>query len=93
MRLTSHEITTIKQIIMELDPNARIYLFGSRVDNTKRGGDIDILALSSTLVLRDKLKIRFKLKDILGNRKIDIIITPKPVTHFTKVALKEGVLL
>ena len=93
MRLAENEIAAIKQIITELDPVARIYLFGSRTDDTKKGGDIDIIILSKVLTFKDKLKIRYKLKSILGNRKIDLIITPKPVTHFTKIALKESILL
>lgn len=93
MRLAENEIAVIKQIIAELDPVARIYLFGSRTDDTKKGGDIDIIILSKNLTLKDKLKIRYELKNILGNRKIDLIITPKPITHFTKIALKESILL
>ena len=64
------------------DPEARIRLFGSRVNDQLRGGDIDLLILSDKLTYRDKLKIRYQLKDRLGNQKIDLIITTKPKSAF-----------
>ncbi len=42
MRLTKHEIESIKKAFQETFENGKIYLFGSRVDDTKRGGDIDV---------------------------------------------------
>ena len=42
MRLTEHEIKMIKKAFKESFHDGKIYLFGSRVDNTKRGGDIDL---------------------------------------------------
>ena len=38
MRLSQHEIQSIKDVVYSLDGNARIYLFGSRVYDDKRGG-------------------------------------------------------
>ncbi len=49
MRLKSYEISVIKDCIEALDKDARIYLFGSRTDNEKKGGDIDLLVLSHKL--------------------------------------------
>lgn len=43
MRLTSKQIAFIKQTVAEhFGPGARVWLFGSRVDDAKRGGDVDL---------------------------------------------------
>ena len=91
MRLDKEQVEFIVGTIRELDPEARVYLFGSRVSDEARGGDIDLLVLSSDLKYRDKLIIRSQLKEGLGNRKIDLIITESPQTAFEKYALANGI--
>jgi len=93
MRLASHEIKSIKETILQMDAEAQIRLFGSRLDDNKRGGDIDLLILSSSLGFQDKLKIRYLLKEKLGERKIDIIITEKPTTAFVKYVFQKSLLI
>jgi len=74
----------------------RIYLFGSRVYDEKKGGDIDILIENSRDVDM-QIKIAF-LKDIykyVTQRKMDLLVkcpstTDKPIFHTAK---REGVLL
>ena len=43
MRLKKGEIEAISESIKDLDRDAKIYLFGSRIDDSRRGGDIDLL--------------------------------------------------
>ena len=93
MRLASHEIKSIKETILQMDADAQIRLFGSRLDDNKRGGDIDLLIVSSSLGFQDKLKIRYLLKEKLGERKIDIIITEKPTTAFVKYVFQKSLLI
>src|SRR5262245_57570848 len=57
MRLQHQEVEIIKEAILRLDPRARVFLFGSRVDPTRKGGDIDLLILSQCLKDIDSLKI------------------------------------
>jgi predicted nucleotidyltransferase len=49
MRLKPEEITILKEAVLRFDPNSRVFLFGSRVDSSKKGGDIDLLVLSNSL--------------------------------------------
>ena len=42
MRISTTEINALRTIIGALDPAGRIYLYGSRLDDTRRGGDIDV---------------------------------------------------
>ena len=73
MRLSESEKNTIIDTIADFDPEADVYLYGSRSDDTKRGGDIDIAIISTKIDSSVKSKIRLKLYDILGEQKIDII--------------------
>ncbi len=74
MRLSPEEIETIKSSVMQLDNLATIYLFGSRVDDAKKGGDIDLLILSKHLTHKDISTIRWNFYDHFGEQKMDIII-------------------
>ena len=75
MRLTDQERATITETIMSFDKDARLYLFGSRVDDNRKGGDIDLLVLTDKLTFTDKLKIKARLWERLGEQKIDLLIT------------------
>ena len=93
MRLTTEEIASIKSVIYAFDSRAQIYLFGSRVHDDKKGGDIDLFILSEKLTPRDTSKIRIRLEDELGLRRIDILIRKNLKNAFARMAYDEGVLL
>jgi predicted nucleotidyltransferase len=99
MRLTLKQreviVSTLETIFGK---NSKIYLFGSRVDNTKRGGDIDLLviteeSLSSEELIRRKLKALAELYKKLGERKIDLLVTDYPQKEIEKIAVQSGILL
>ena len=91
MRLSKTEIEAISQTIRHLDNRTRIYLFGSRVDDAKKGGDIDLLILSEKLSESDRGTIRLGLHEKLGEQKIDILIARDLSDPFVRVAFNEGV--
>lgn len=91
MRLTEVETQAIKDAVYKLDSVAKVFLFGSRAHEKKRGGDIDLLILSQNLSQRDILKIKTSLWDKLGEQKIDIVLAKDDSQPFTKIALKEGI--
>ena len=98
MRLTQYEINSIKKAFKEIFESGDIYLFGSRVDDTKRGGDIDLFIdltykLDTKELLNKKSKFKLALYDIIGEQKIDVVISKDKNRSIEKEALKTGVLL
>ncbi len=74
MRLTAQERAAIKDAVRLADPDAQVYLFGSRADDNLRGGDLDLLVLSNRVSLAEKTEILIRLKDALGEQKIDLLV-------------------
>ncbi|QOY54052.1 nucleotidyltransferase domain-containing protein [Candidatus Sulfurimonas marisnigri] len=94
MRLSKEEITLLKNKLYELSSDARLYLFGSRVDDTRRGGDIDLLILSDKLRKKDLRKLRLSFFEKFGEQKMDIVIDDGTLTNpFTKLIFQKAVLL
>ena len=93
VRLTAFEVDSIKHAVMQFDRHALVYLFGSRAQDDKRGGDIDILIFSNILTHRQKRLIRGQICDRIGEQKIDIIVAKDTTSPFVRIALDQGVLL
>ncbi|MFZ2725634.1 MAG: nucleotidyltransferase domain-containing protein [Methylococcaceae bacterium] len=74
MRLSPAQINLLKTTTQQLDKNARLFLFGSRTDDTKTGGDIDLLILSEQLSKQHLRTIKWQFYETFGEQKIDIII-------------------
>lgn len=94
MRLSKEEISAIKNNILAVDSQAKIYLFGSRVDDTKKGGDIDLLVISEALSVMDVTRIRLGIFDAIGEQKLDLITAKNPDEKaFTQHIFKEAIQL
>lgn len=78
--------------INRVDPEARILLFGSRVDDQARGGDIDLLVLSDRLGFDDLWPIRRDILDRIGWQKLDLIIENERdgLSAIARVAMETG---
>ena len=78
MRLTDEQIDIIKYTVAGVfGPHAKPRLFGSRVDDGARGGDIDLLIECSDIVdekLQKKLTLTARLQMRLGDQPIDLLI-------------------
>ena len=77
MRLQMNEIQIILRAAREIyGSRVRVYLFGSRLDDTKRGGDIDLLIRNDETKQGALGRIRLiaRLKYLLGDRKIPITV-------------------
>lgn len=85
MRLNKKDIEIIKRTILDYLSDAKIYLFGSRVDDSKKGGDIDlIIETKYSIELRDELKLLCDLELNGIERKIDLLIVT-PLKKHTKM--------
>lgn len=95
MRLSELDRAVIKEIISRFIPEGEIYLFGSRADDAKLGGDIDLLITSSAPVsLRCLRAIKIHLKDRLGDQKIDLVAEiHNRLTPFGTIIRSEGIRL
>jgi len=91
MRIKEDEIKVLKESVRERDPNAEVYLFGSRTNDQARGGDIDILVLSQCLTFKDKIKIKARIFEFLEEQAIHLVIARDTTDPFVRVALNEGV--
>lgn len=74
MRISPEEANFLKKEISAILPDALIYLFGSRADDGKKGGDIDIMVLSGRrLNWKEKSKFRWSYFGKYGEQKMDIV--------------------
>lgn len=73
MRITKQQAELLKNNILDILPNSKVYLFGSRVYNDKKGGDIDLLVLGSRRLTRNEIhQIRDAFWSKFGQQKLDI---------------------
>ncbi|MFT6867093.1 MAG: putative nucleotidyltransferase [Cyclobacteriaceae bacterium] len=74
MRITTEQRTFLVKTIREFRPKAEIYLFGSRINDELKGGDIDVLVLDDVkFSLKDKLDFKRKFYNQFGEQKLDLI--------------------
>lgn len=73
MRLNDNEARAIREEVSLLDPQAELFLYGSRMDDNARGGDIDLLVVSDKLELRDVLQLRMRILDRIGWQRLDLV--------------------
>ncbi len=93
MRLTVEEQQVIREVVADTDPQAEVYLFGSRARDEERGGDIDLLIMSQRIGPNERRKMKLRLMDGLGERKIDLVVAKDTEQPFVRIARAEGVRL
>lgn len=101
MRLTNQQRTIIRSTVAEtFGPEADVWLFGSRVDDNKRGGDIDLLietdqADVAALAMAEVFFLT-RIQAKLGEQKIDVLLdypSRKNRPPIFSVAKQTGILL
>jgi hypothetical protein len=83
MRLTEAQVKAIQDnFSVSFMEGYKIWLFGSRVDDSKKGGDIDLYIETNYndlfIVTRKEIEFIANLKKIIGDQKIDIVINILP---------------
>lgn len=99
MRLSPEQITQIKTFTaMVFGEEAKVYLFGSRLDDNAKGGDIALLVKTNKVIEHPAvLPARLAAKVMMANheQKVDVVlIAPNLEMHgIHKIALREGMQL
>ena len=99
MRLAKKEINIIVETAKSIFKDRfHLTLFGSRIDDSRAGGDIDLLVTTeNSLEEAVPQKIRFlaQLISKLGEQKIDVVLKAKDSKDklIYDVAQKEGIIL
>lgn len=99
MRLTAEQIQAIRAGVADVaGQGARVWLFGSRVYDQTRGGDVDLLvelkgAVSEPAQLAARLSAR--ISRAMYGRKVDVVVKAPNLMHLPihSVALQQGVRL
>lgn len=99
MRITVKEHKAIVHIARQFfDEAAEVYLFGSRVDDNKKGGDIDLYIIpphqiNAEQLYNKKIKFLVALQLAIGEQKVDVIIAKDKHRLIEQEALRTGLKL
>ncbi len=99
MRLTEEQIVAIRRLAVELaGDQVRVRVFGSRLEDTARGGDLDIMLelpepVDNPALLAAQMSAR--VSRAMHGRKVDVLISAPNLMRLPihDVAFKEGKLL
>ena len=89
MRITENEKNVIIDAVKDIDPEACLWLFGSRADDNKKGGDIDIAIFSGKIKndVMQEIKVRRLICNKIGEQKIDIVTSSDGKEAFSRLAV------
>jgi len=99
MRLTDHQIAAIRILAHQLaGTQSQVRVFGSRIDDTKQGGDLDLMlelpeAVDNPAFLAAQMAA--KVSRLMNGRKVDVLLSAPNLMRLPihDVAFKEGVIL
>ena len=93
MRMKRDQIEFLKKTIEAKLPDARVFVFGSRAFDNRKGGDIDILVLAGRqLSGQEKRSIKIAFYKKFGEQKMDIVSFRNDASStFKDLAMQEAV--
>lgn len=79
MRLTPEHQAAIRTAAADaFGEDVEVWLFGSRADDSRRGGDIDLLVrpgpATTDRLFERKIRMLTRLERLLGERKVDVVV-------------------
>jgi len=93
MRITATEHKSVLRIAKKhYGDNVKVSLFGSRTDDRKKGGDIDLLINADNELMTYKARLMFlvDLKLEIGGQKIDLVFdTSNPAQEYFLRQIKQ----
>jgi predicted nucleotidyltransferase len=99
MRLTDNQIQTIRQLVRQVaGSQSRVRVFGSRLDDTAHGGDLDLMLELTEPVENPALmaaQLSAQVSRVMHGRKVDVLLSAPNLMRLPihDVAFKEGQLL
>ena len=93
-RLSKEQIEYIKNLSLELFDSLNIWVFGSRADLNKKGGDIDIYIQVNNKkdILKPKIIFLREFEKKFGEQRLDLLIDNNTKNKkIFEIAKKEGV--
>lgn len=99
MRLTNDQINIIRQLASQIaGSQSRVRVFGSRLDDAARGGDIDLMLelpepVDNPAFMAAQMSAR--VSRAMHGRKVDVLLSAPNLMHLPihDIAFKEGQLL
>lgn len=96
MRLTDYQTQVIRQLARRMGGSVRV--FGSRLDDTAHGGDLDLMLELSEPVDNPALmaaQMSAQVSRAMHGRKVDVLLSAPNLMHLPihDIAFKEGRLL
>ncbi len=95
MRLTAEQVEAIKATFCSVFKKGSIMLFGSRTDDLKKGGDIDLFidTEDTKSCFTEKLRFLVLLKRRIGEQKIDVLISSNTPNYLRDEICQKGILI
>jgi predicted nucleotidyltransferase len=99
MRLTDHQIQVIRQLAHQVaGSQSRVHVFGSRLDDTAHGGDLDLMLELTEPVENPALmaaRLAAQVSRAMHGRKVDVLLSAPNLMRLPihDIAFKEGQLL
>ncbi len=99
MRITETECRVQRDAAREaFGAESKVFLFGSRVDGARRGGDIDLLVKTGkrghATIFASQLQFLAKVELALGEQKVDVLVDSperKSLPEILRIARAQGV--
>jgi len=95
MRMSAEVRCVIQEAFIQVFEKGDLYLFGSRVDDARKGGDIDLYIDTENRKYMGEKRLEFltRIKRHIGDQRIDLVVARGVKRSIDEVAKSKGILL